>query len=147
MNTMTIQQAMTLHQWVCALDSASDPEHLEASARDLIDRGGLFALRRGAEAYRRWFSRLLGRVGECHLTRASGADDWWWEGIDRTSGALLREWGAIEGAHDGSGLPAPAPLGLDYGDLMRGVLRAASLGVSTRHCDHRASGGRSTLQR
>ncbi len=139
-----IEDALRVHRWVSGVDNDLRSVHLAAAAdRDAIDHGGIFALQEGSEAYKAWFKKLLPRLPSMALTRASGSDAWWWEGLDRSTGLVLLSLGALRESSTVAGVPVPAPLGLDYGDLMQGVLRAAGAGVDLkRRSEERASGGR-----
>ena len=132
------QQCVRLYQWTVGLDELSDPKHLEAAARDAVERGAVFALRGGASNYRKWLKHQCKHVDRFHLTLATASDDWWWvEGLDRIWGLELLDMGAI--AATPAGTPEPAPVGLDYSDLLRGLLRQAGRPI-TRRLDERASG-------
>lgn len=141
MNTkLDHQRSIKLYQWTVGLDEASDPKHLEAAARDAKERGAVFAMRGGATNYQKWLKHQCMKVAEFHLTRATGSDDWWWvEGLDRTWGLVLMDMGAI--AATPAGTPEPAPAGLDYSDLLQGLLRQGGRPIA-RRIEERASGGR-----
>ena len=97
---------------------------------------------RGSEAYKAWLDRMFPRVRCCEMTIMTGGDDWWWEGLDRASGLILLETGEIEPVECLDWwVPAPAPAGLDYSDLIRGHLRTGGRDIRERRSD-RASGGR-----
>ena len=139
----SLQEMIARHQWVCGLDAQSPDEQLEAARLDFIGQGGSFAARAGVEAYGAWVLKLGGRRNALNMTLATGSDDWWFEALDRKTGLVLLENGAVRASIEFDYLPDRAPLGLDYQDLQDGLMRVAGFGSRLARGQERRTGGRS----
>lgn len=116
----TFVQVLRVYGWLCGLDDSSPPEWHEAAKLDLIEHGGMFAWRKGADHFAAWFKHLYPHLPEMALTKVQGSDAWWWDsGLDRVWGLLLVEDG--EWADRGDGVPMPPPTGMTFTTLRDGA--------------------------
>ena len=97
MNRATAE-AVRLHQHVTGVDKSGDGALMQAAAQDMTERGGVFALLRGLEAYAVWFKRTA-RKPSSYLGAALADPDWWFSGLARLAQLQREELEALGRAY------------------------------------------------